>query len=48
MKNTKNPRRLRRIFLYSIMILILLSLFTTATYTWFTSRFFSMIIRLIS
>lgn len=36
MKNTKNPRRLRRIFLYSIMILILLSLLTTATYTWFT------------
>ena len=36
MKNTTNSRRGRRIFLYSIMILILLSLFTTATYTWFT------------
>ena len=36
MKKTKNPRRLRRIFLYSIMILLLMTLFTTATYTWFT------------
>ena len=36
MNKTKHPHRGRRIFLYSIMILLLLSLFTTATYTWFT------------
>lgn len=36
MKQANDSRRRKRIFLYSVLILILLSLFSTATYTWFT------------